>query len=158
MMEFLIGNFLGRRANKDINIKMGFSPMKTFEYKSDPMILSAATLFPLLFVFSYLLIINSFTNKVVQEKENKMRDQMKMMGLKDFTYWMSLFIAFMIQALINTILLTIVTCVFLTTKTNFMLVFFYILCFGFTVFPLAMFITYSIIFIEYIAHYSRHKI
>jgi hypothetical protein len=43
-------------------------------------------------MFTYLIPLYYLVSKLAEEKESKSREGMKMMGLKDFTYYLSWFI------------------------------------------------------------------
>nr|CAH7743826.1 unnamed protein product [Callosobruchus chinensis] len=85
---------------------------------------------------TYLLIL------IVGEKENKIKEGMKIMGLKDSVFWLSWFIIYGIFVLF----LTIVCCVLLFTlkvfqNTNFLLIFLLVLLYSFSIIMFGFMIT-----------------
>ena len=79
-------------------------------------------------------------HNVVNEKEQKVRELMRMMGLTDFPYWMSWFLYYTI---IMTFLCIIMTCILIKVfdATNKLVVFIHIWMFGMSLFSFGVFIS-----------------
>lgn len=70
---------------------IGFSPMKSdkFSIADTNGIKQLSLQFPNFFLFIYIIPVFYVTTKLAEEKESKAREGMKMMGLKDGSYYLS---------------------------------------------------------------------
>ena len=71
----------------------------------DTYVLVIAEILPVFLLGMYIAPLFRTTYRMVAEKETKMRESMRMMGMKDFPYWMSWFSYYTI---VNTVLSLIV--------------------------------------------------
>lgn len=58
-------------------------------------------------MFTFLIPLYYMVSKLAEEKESKSREGMKMMGLKDFTYFLSWMFTFTTIIFIMSLLLTV---------------------------------------------------
>jgi uncharacterized membrane protein YadS len=81
--------------------------MKTPAYESIPPVATdlLSQQFPFFFMFTFLIPLYYLVSKLAEEKESKSREGMKMMGLKDSSYFLSWYVFyFIIVAIMSTII------------------------------------------------------
>ena len=83
-------------------------------YIEDIYLLALQFLFPMILMFSFLYPTVNLTKNLVIEKEKRLKESMKMMGLKNWLHWLAWFIKSILWLLISSALLTII----LTIKLN----------------------------------------
>ncbi|XP_071106304.1 phospholipid-transporting ATPase ABCA3-like [Haliotis cracherodii] len=76
-------------------------------YNDDPFVLVIQKQFPLVLMLSFIITALSIVKDVVHEKERKLKESMKMMGLSNWLHWMAWFIKYLLFSLISIILMTI---------------------------------------------------
>ncbi|XP_067672614.1 phospholipid-transporting ATPase ABCA3-like [Haliotis asinina] len=76
-------------------------------YNDDPFVLVIQKQFPLVIMLSFIIIALSIVKDIVHEKEKKLKESMKMMGLSNWLHWMAWFIKYFLFSLISIILMTI---------------------------------------------------
>ena len=76
--------------------------------------------------------------RIVAEKENKVRESMRMMGLKDFPYWASWYTFYSVNNTIIAILISIILVYGLSFKTDGWVIFFTIWLYGQSLFGLIL--------------------
>jgi hypothetical protein len=74
------------------------------------------------------------TSKIAQEKESKSREGMKMMGLKDSTYFLAWFILFFGICVWTSFMTAIISCIGIFKKLNFFLFFVFNLFYSITLY------------------------
>ncbi|XP_055881820.1 phospholipid-transporting ATPase ABCA3-like [Biomphalaria glabrata] len=102
-VQYLIGkaitlywlNKTGKSVD-DMKIDIYKQRMPYPPYVNDPMILILQNQLPLFIVLSFILSIIINTKNLVYEKERKLKEAMKLMGLKASVHWVSWFITFSI--------------------------------------------------------------
>ena len=67
------------------------------------------------------------TSKIASEKESKSKEGMKMMGLKDSTYYLAWFILFFIISSVTSLIVSLITCLQLFKNLDFFLLFMFFL-------------------------------
>lgn len=82
----------------------------------------------------YLIPFYYLTSKIAQEKESKSREGMKMMGLKDSTYFLSWFILFTFICFITTIITVIICAIGIFKKVNMILFFVFNMLYALTLY------------------------
>eukprot|EP00743_Colponemidia_sp_Colp-15_P004647 GILK01005008.1.p1 GENE.GILK01005008.1~~GILK01005008.1.p1 ORF type:complete len:2608 (-),score=498.63 GILK01005008.1:139-7962(-) len=106
-------------------------PFPTPKYKSDSFFSYIATALPIFMVIAFLLPVSRLISGIVLEKESKIREGMRMMGLRDFAFYGSWYITYAIIFLIVAIVLTIVSSVGkVFSNSNPAIIFFYFWLFG----------------------------
>ena len=63
--------------------------------------------FPFFLMFTFLIPLYYITSKLAEEKESKSREGMKMMGLKDSTYFLSWMTTYTVVIFAMSLLITI---------------------------------------------------
>jgi ATP-binding cassette subfamily A (ABC1) protein 5 len=89
-------------------------------------------------MFTFLIPLYYFVSKLAEEKESKAREGMKMMGLKDSTYFLSWFIFFSAIMAIMSLTIAIMTAFNVFNHSNFLLVFLLSFFYGMTLFGFAI--------------------
>lgn len=94
--------------------------------------------FPFFFMFTFLIPLYYIVSKLAEEKESKSREGMKMMGLKDSSYFLSWFVFYTTIVLFMALVMTGMLSINVFYNSNkflvFLLAFFYGLSlFGFSV-------------------------
>ena len=62
-------------------------------------------------MFTFLIPLYYIVSKLAEEKENKSREGMKMMGLKDSSYMLSWFVFYTCINLVQATLITLMVCI-----------------------------------------------
>ncbi|XP_048758710.2 phospholipid-transporting ATPase ABCA3-like isoform X2 [Ostrea edulis] len=134
--ETVIGNDtagLQRLMELDDNIQLRRHPYPP--YNDDKFVLVIQQQFPLILILSFVLVALNVVKDVVHEKERKLKESMKMMGLNSWLHWVAWFTKYFIFLLITSAVMTI----FLTMntaegrvigKTNPLIIFLFLLCFS----------------------------
>jgi len=130
-LQYLIIKVLGGAS---INtLKVGVMPMKTPEYIDDEFLNGPAPFLGGIIVLCFLVPIFKIVSMIVQDKEQKTREGMKIMGLKDCAYWTSFATYYLIILTIIALLISVITVLILFKKSNWFLLFIYFLEYGFAV-------------------------
>ena len=98
-------------------------------------------LIPFFLLLVYILPMYRLISNIVSEKESKARESMKMMGLTDFSYWLSWWVYYVIIVTIISALVILVLSFNVFTYSNRGLIFLYIWIFGLSLFGLAVFLS-----------------
>ena len=86
-----------------------FVPMHGIKYLNDPFMTNFGGLAGFFWFITSLVPVCRMISKVVTEKESKVRESMKMMGLKDTPYWLSWFIMYSLIYLVIAGVCTIIS-------------------------------------------------
>ena len=95
---------------------------------------------PFFMLLIYILPVYRLISNIVSEKESKARESMKMMGLKDFSYWLSWFVYYFIVVTIISGICTIILAANVFKYTNKGIIFLYFWVYGISLFGLAIFL------------------
>lgn len=79
---------------------IGFAPKQTGTYTSDMFASAMSMTFPPLVVIIFLIPFMNFFQKLLEEKVNRIKEYMRMMGMKDSAYNTSWIIYYTMQILI----------------------------------------------------------
>jgi ATP-binding cassette subfamily A (ABC1) protein 3 len=91
----------------EFNNPMSAAPMPTSAYKNSAFLTLAGQLSPLVLVLSFLYSVSQLTKRLVEEKENKLREGMFIMGLGKFSFYGGWILTYALQALITCIVVAI---------------------------------------------------
>ncbi|KAG8506409.1 ATP-binding cassette sub-family A member 3 [Galemys pyrenaicus] len=80
-------------------------------YTSDPFLVAIQYQLPLLLVLSFTYTSLSIIRAVVQEKESKLKEYMRMMGLSGWLHWSAWFLLFLLFLLVTVASMTLLFCV-----------------------------------------------
>ena len=83
-------------------------------YIADQFLFSLSFLFPLVLILSFIFSSVNLTTSIVLEKEKRLREMMKMMGLQEWQHWTSCFLNSLAPALVSIAVMVILLCVPLT--------------------------------------------
>lgn len=86
--------------NKEHEFNLAFIPKKTAAYHSDMFSSGMAQTFPPLVVVIFLIPFMNFFQKALEEKVNKIKEYMRMMGMKDSSYNTSWVIYYTLQIIV----------------------------------------------------------
>ncbi len=106
-----------------------FIPFPTYEYEQNPYYSSIGFLLGIAMVMSTMYPMSKLTKSIVEEKETKMRELMKIMGLKDWIHRLTWFLVAFILFLWIAITSTIITNITFLTNSNGLLIFLYFFLF-----------------------------
>jgi len=107
MTDILILMMTGHRT---YDIELAFLPMKTPQFNELPPFAAQqlSLSFPFFYICIYLLPLYYMVTKLAEERESRAREGMKMMGLKDGTYFAAWFIFLL---LINILIASLIVAV-----------------------------------------------
>ena len=127
-----VSEVIAKRHKNDVQheFRLGFVPRKTPEYHSDFFSSGMSQTFPPLVVVIYLIPFMNFFQKSLEEKVNKLKEYMKMMGMKDSAYNISWLIYYTLQILVVSIEMTLITYFFLAPHSNILLIFLFYFLYG----------------------------
>ena len=110
--------------------------MKTPRYFNiDPQVTEQLGLnFPFFLMFTFLIPLYYICSKLAEEKESKSREGMKMMGLKDSTYFLSWMTTFGLIVFVMSLLLSIMVSFNIFRQSNKVIFFFYNFLYGISLF------------------------
>lgn len=94
--------------------------------------------FPLYFMFTFLLPLFYMTSKLAEEKESRAREGMKMMGLSDSTYFLSWFIFHVFVIVIQSAEVAIMTSFNVFPSSNPFLIFLFCVLYGLCIFSFVL--------------------
>ena len=104
--------------------------MPTADYKSDNFQYVISSTLGIFYMLSFLYPVSRIIRGLVIEKEDRIKEGMKMMGLSDFAYNLSWFITIFTQLLLVSILITLVTSTSVFVYSDKFLVFIYFMAFS----------------------------
>ena len=96
---------------------------------------------PFFMLLMYILPVYRLISNIVSEKETKARESMKMMGLKDFSYWLSWFTYYFIIVTLISVICVIILAFNVFKYTNKGLLFLFFWIYGLSLFGLSVFIS-----------------
>lgn len=91
-------------------------------------------------MFTFLIPLYYLVSKFAEEKESKAREGMKMMGLKDATYFFSWFIFYLVVILVMSIIMTVLVGINVFSNSNAFLIFLLALFYGLSLFGFSILI------------------
>lgn len=121
-------------------VSMVVVPSKTSKYNDDDFALMAADLWSFFMSLIFLVPLYRFISNSVSEKETKIREAMKIMGLEDFPYWFTWFTYYLIITTIQCIILLLLTLPIFEYSNKF-LVFMYFWLYGMSLFGFGVLVT-----------------
>jgi ABC-2 family transporter protein len=142
MMHNWITNHVLRvqTKNPQANIAVTIVPFKYDERNSDDFQYFLQTLLPFFMLLVFILPVYRLISNMVSEKETKARESMKIMGLKDLSYWASWFVFHFIRVTIISALSTLILSFNVVVKSNPFIVFLFFWIFGNSLFAFSLFI------------------
>ncbi|KAH9498375.1 ATP-binding cassette sub- A member 3 [Bulinus truncatus] len=105
-------------------------------YKEDNYVLVLQQQFPIIIMLSLLVNVLGIVRDIVLEKERKLKETMKMMGINNWLHWIAWFTKHILFLFISVVIMTIFYCVALDSEkggviaaTNPFIVFLYLICY-----------------------------
>eukprot|EP01022_Parablepharisma_sp_SALTPOND_P014471 TRINITY_DN1967_c0_g1_i1.p1 TRINITY_DN1967_c0_g1~~TRINITY_DN1967_c0_g1_i1.p1 ORF type:complete len:1683 (-),score=190.16 TRINITY_DN1967_c0_g1_i1:3454-8502(-) len=140
-LQFLITQEVLRQSDPGATIRVGITPMKTPFYVKDMFLLGAGEFLGFILILCYLAPIFRIMSMLVQDKELKTREGMKMMGLKDSAYWLSFLVYYFVIFVILSVLLASISVGFVFRHSNWFITFLFYLLYGLSVFSFGFFLS-----------------
>ena len=122
IMKIINEYILRKELNKDIEINLAMIPMKYSDYRTDPFAKSIGYMIPFFLIIAYMCPLCLYVYRMVNEKESKAKEGMKIMGLGEDIYFLSYFIQYFIITFIDCIINTFILS-FIFTKVPFYFLF-----------------------------------
>ena len=123
----------------DPYIVMAISQLETNDYNSDFFSGILTGLLPFFMQLMFVLPLYRMLDRVVGEKNSRIRESMRMMGLKDSAYWLSWFVYYLIINTFIAIFALIILGIQVMPNTDKFLLFLFFWCFGLSLFGYAVF-------------------
>ncbi|XP_041362406.1 phospholipid-transporting ATPase ABCA3-like [Gigantopelta aegis] len=76
-------------------------------YNDDNFVLVIQKQFPMLLLLSFIVVALSIVKDVVHEKERKLKESMKMMGLSNWLHWTAWFVKYFLFLMVSVIIMTV---------------------------------------------------
>ena len=124
------------------SLKIRQLPKKAYQGYSATVMTVFRSMVPLYITMSMSMFISPMLTVIVDEKEKKIKETLKMVGLRDSVFWSSWFIVYagliIITSLLGSLLISFLV---LTSRTYFLLTFTLMLLFGLTIIMFAFLLT-----------------
>ncbi|KAL4240689.1 ATP-binding cassette sub- A member 3 [Mactra antiquata] len=92
-------------------IKMNLRRHPYPAYNDDNFVLVIQQQFPLIIMLSFVLVALNIVKDVIHEKERKLKESMKMMGLNNWLHWSAWFVKYFLFMLITVSIMTLFLCI-----------------------------------------------
>jgi len=121
---------------------MGYTPMKSNSYIDLPYsgFNQLSQNFPFFFMIIFKIPYFYLTSKIASEKESKAKEGMKMMGLRDSTYYFAWFILYMSISVFTSLVVTAISMKGIFIKVNSILFFIFCILYSLNLFGWALII------------------
>jgi hypothetical protein len=135
-----MNTILSKKGKTNYQIDLAYMPMKTPSYNSvDPGVSEQLSLnFPFFFMFTFLIPLYYLVSKLAEEKESKSREGMKMMGLKDTSYFLSWLAFYVIVVIGMSIIIVCMLSINVFYYSNKLLVFILAFFYGLSLFGFSL--------------------
>lgn len=117
---------------------MTLVPVKSDKYVSDDFSMVLNGMLPFFLLLIYILPVYRLISNVVAEKESKARESMKMMGLSDFSYWLSWFTYYFVVVTVISVFCLIVLSINVIKNSNRGIIFLFLWIFGLSLFGMCV--------------------
>lgn len=109
-LQFIVDSAIMRHHKNDINLNAAqYTQQFPYpDYTSDPFVDMVAFLIPLMMVLSFIYTAQMVVKEIVSEKEFRLTESMKMMGLPGWIHWLAWFIKVFAGFLLIIILQTLI--------------------------------------------------
>ena len=114
--------------------------MRASEYEKDDLINNISNMWNFLMVFIFIAPVYWLIHNIVNEKEQKVRELMKMMGLTDLPYWLSWFFYYLIVITVISIVISLLAIPIFPHSWGFF-IFLYFWLYGLALFSYSIFIS-----------------
>ena len=136
IMKIINDYIYSQEINNETKINFGIIPMIYNDYDYNPFLDEIGFLGPFFVIVAYIGNLCIYVYNMVYEKQTKVKEGMKIMGLTDGIYFLSYFIRYIIISFVDSL---IIACIFLLlfTKIPFIINFLMIFLFSINIFSLA---------------------
>ena len=136
IMKIITDYIYSQEIDNKTKINFGILPMKYNSYKKDPFLDGIDESLPFFIMVAYISNLCLYVYRMVLEKELKVKEGMKIMGLTDGIYFLTYFSQYIIISFFDSF---IITCIFLLifSKIPFIILFLFLFLFSINVFALA---------------------
>ena len=138
MMKVVSDYILSQEINNDTKINFGIVPMRYKSYRNDPFGSVVGFLGPFFIIIAYMGHLCIYVYRMVLEKETKVKEGMKIMGLTEGIYFLSYFIQYTVISLVDSAINAVIF-LFLFTRIPFIVFFLIFFLFSLNVFALSFF-------------------
>ena len=138
IMKIITDYIYSQEINNDTKINFGIVPMKYDSYRSDPFGSVIGFIGPFFIIIAYMGNLCIYVYRMVYEKETRVKEGMKIMGLTDGIYFLSYFIQYALIALFDAFINAGIF-LMLFTRIPYVVFFFIFFLFSLIVFALAFF-------------------
>ena len=143
MMKVVSDYILSQEINNDTKINFGIVPMRYKSYRNDPFGSVVGFLGPFFIIIAYMGHLCIYVYRMVLEKETKVKEGMKIMGLTEGIYFLSYFIQYTVISLVDSAINAVIF-LFLFTRIPFLVFFLIFFLFSLNVF--AFMLLYFVMF------------
>ena len=138
IMKLITEYIYSQAIGDDIKINFGIIPMEYTSYRTDPFGSVVGILGPFFIIIAYMFHLVTYVFRMVKEKESKVKEGMKIMGLTDGIYFLSYFIQYSIISIFDSLVNAIIFS-YIFTKIPSLVFFFIFFLFALNIFALAFF-------------------
>ncbi len=139
-LQYLITKIVLKNYDSTATLRIGVTPMKTAKYVKNKFLPNSGQFLVIVLLLCYIATVFRIVSMIVQDKEQKTREGMKMMGLKDSAYWISFCVYYLIVLAVIAVLLTLILRGLLFAYSSIVLVFVFFLVYGISVLSFCVFI------------------
>ena len=132
-LQKVVDEYILSRDAIQFSLNTTLSLMPTTHYKTDNFQYVISSTLPLFYMLSFLYPVSRMIKSVVADKEDRIKEGMKMMGLTDLAYNASWFITLTVQLAITCLLITVIAGPTVFEYSNKNLVFLYFFIFSIAV-------------------------
>eukprot|EP01031_Cornospumella_fuschlensis_P022275 gene22275-27238_t len=124
-LQLMVDKYIMSLYEPDADIKASIGLMPTASYKTDNFQYVISSTLGIFYMLSFLYPVSRIIRSLVLEKEMRIKEGMKMMGLPDIVYNSSWLITTVLQMTVVSILITLITATSVFEYSNKLLVFIY---------------------------------
>ena len=136
IMKIISDYIYAQEVNKETKINFGILPMKYSSYKTNPFGDIMGVVGPFFLIVAYVSNLGIYVYRMVLEKETRVKEGMKIMGLTDSAYFLSYFIQYIILSIIDSLFVSLI-CLLVFTKIPFIVLYLMFFLYSLNVFALA---------------------
>ena len=140
-LQYLVTKQILQINGVNSSLTAGLVPMQASGYLDDKFVSMAGMMMPFVIVLCYMGPIFRIISMIVCEKEALTREGMKMMGLKDSAYWLSLLAYYFIVLIVIALIISGISMKFMFSYSSWPLMFLYYLLYGLAVFSFGLLIS-----------------
>ena len=135
-----INEYILKKETQNINATLNFGivPMKYVNYKDDKFGEFIGFIVPFFLIIAYMCPLCLYVYRIVDEKESRAKEGMKIMGLSEGTYFLSYFLQYLVISLVVSLINTIIVH-FIFTKIPVYFLYLVLFLWAMNVFALAFF-------------------